>query len=240
MTEKGYFKKIREELGQSKTNKTELNNFQKHFYREYKEAGYDFKILQEFNEKCLALAVKPDTEEMKQFFEEIFEKTWYNLLNSLDMALLFNDSTKFTPKQKALLSLYFYLNLVEGACAENIQVIVFLLIKNGHYIYDPRKMKYVETYRDLEKIDLYVKEQFLSAYGFGFCASVIDRELRNCIAHQDYVIFDDGKIKNLKTGQMIDIEKKVHNVMMMNSLISMTLYQIVDVICPESDIFLNE
>ena len=157
------------------------------------------------------------------------------MLNSLDIIELLESPDKFTAKQKSILSLYFYLHMIEGAITEYIQVIAFLLLKNGHDIYDPRRMHFAKSYEDIKNIDLYVKEQFLDSHGFDFITFALDRTLRNCIAHQDFVIYEDGSIKNLKTQQLIDIEKKVGELRLTCTLISITIQQVLDIIFPESD-----
>lgn len=235
MTEKAYFAKLAKEIGKFKMNGTEYVQAEKQVYRMYKEAGHDLKKVREFNEKCLSLAVKPDSEEFEQFFTEVSRKNWYNLLNSLEMIELLESPDKFTPKQKSILSLYFYLNLVEGAITEHIQIIAFLLLKNGHDLYDPRKMRFAKCYGDIQNIDLCIKELFLESHGFDFVTFALDRTLRNCIAHQNFVIYEDGKIKNLKTQQFIDIEKKVRDLQLTCTLISITIQQVLDVISPETD-----
>jgi hypothetical protein len=238
MTEKAYFAKLAKELGEFRINSTcraRRAQIQRHVYHMYKEAGYDLKRAQEFTEKCLNLAVKPDSEEIRKFLARASKKMWYNLLNSLDVIELLENPNKFSPKQKSILSLYLYLNLVEGAITEYIEFITFLLLKNGHDIYDPRRMQFAKSYEDIQNIDMYIKEQFLDLHGFDFVTSALDRELRNCIAHQDFVIFEDGNIKNLKNQELIDIEKKVGDLQLTCTLISVTIQHVLDVIFPETD-----
>jgi hypothetical protein len=208
---------------------------QKDLFHTLKEEGYDFSLLQEFNSKCFSLASSVDEDEAKDLFKKISEKVWYNLLNALDVLELLNDATKLTPKQKSLISLYFYINLVEGTISEQIQIISFMLIRSGKKIYDCRRKRFAKTYTDLERIDLKAKIEFINVNGFHFASREIDRNLRNCIAHQDFIIFDDGTVKNLRTGQQIDIEKKLRSICLTNSLVSMALKQMLDIISPSTD-----
>jgi hypothetical protein len=71
--------------------------------------------------------------------------------------------------------------------------------------------------------------------GLDFHVRNIDRNLRNCIAHQDFIICDDGAVINLKTGEQIDIEAKVHSLLLIGSLLTMVLKQTLDVISPSTD-----
>ena len=74
MTEKAYFAKLAKEIGQFKMNSTEYAQAEMQVYRMYKEAGFNLKRAREFNEKCLSLAVKPDSEEFKLPFAQVSKK----------------------------------------------------------------------------------------------------------------------------------------------------------------------
>jgi hypothetical protein len=235
MNEKAYFQMLAEDIKQYRLSDKENVQVERRVYNMYKEAGYDLKKAEDFNEKCLNLAVKPNSEELSAVVMSVSKKNWYNLLHSADMTELIENPDKFTPKQKSILQLYFYLHIVEGAMTEYIEFIAFLLVKNGHDIYDPRRMQFVKTFEDIENIDLYVKEQFLEAHGFGFITLPLDRALRNCIAHQNFVIAENGQIKNLKTQNIIDISKKIDEVLLVCTIISITILRVYDIIFPETD-----
>ena len=115
-------------------------------------------------------------------------------------------SGKLTPKQNSLLGLLSYLGVSEGIFSELIQLITFILVENGHDIYDPIRMKFVKSYDGLDKVILFIKLQFVEEHGFKFITDVFDRELRNCIAHLNFVVKDDGTIEKL-SGEKLTKEK---------------------------------
>jgi hypothetical protein len=125
-------------------------------------------------------------------------------------AIISSKSANLTPKQKSLLLLFWYLWVTEGAFSEVIETIAILLMQEHHDIYDPKNMEFVKNHKELEKIDLFVKIQFVRKHGFEFLCDCIDRNLRNSIAHLDIMVNDDGSIVNLKTGEKIsNLEKSI-------------------------------
>lgn len=108
-----------------------------------------------------------------------------------------------SPKQKSLLELFMYLELVEGAFSEIVHTIAFMLVENGHDIYNPYRMKFAKYYEELYDVPLFVKLQFLEEHKFNIIAGSVDRELRNCIAHLRFIVNEDGSIIDRKTGKAV-------------------------------------
>jgi hypothetical protein len=108
-----------------------------------------------------------------------------------------------TPKQKSLLELFMYLELVEGVFSEVVHIIAFTLVENGHDIYNPYRMKFAKVYEELYDIPMFVKLQFLEEHEFDTIASSVDRELRNCIAHLRFIVNEDGSIVDRRTGKAV-------------------------------------
>jgi hypothetical protein len=164
------------------------------------ETGFDFEQIEDPKPKIIPLIKNLKT-----------IQSWENLLNSIDSAHekihdlreLINLTSSGTDKQKSLLNLFAYLVYGEGVFSELVQIIAFILMENDHDIYDPRRMEFVNTYEHLYKLDLYVKMQFIEKHGFGMLTKSFDRDLRNCIAHLDFVIHDNGKIISKKTQETI-------------------------------------
>lgn len=121
-----------------------------------------------------------------------------------DIASLTSENTNSSPKQKAMLDLYAYLTLVEGVFSEMVEIIAFLLIENDHDLYDPKEMRFIDSYLQLKKLDLFVKIQFIEKHGFKNLTNAIDRNLRNCIAHLDFLVDEMGNITNTRTGEIFE------------------------------------
>jgi len=113
------------------------------------------------------------------------------------------DTSKLSDKQKSILALYTYLSASEGHFSEAVHTITFLLMENHHDLYDAYRSKFVSKYEELDDLNIRVKLQFIEAHGFGFVVESFDRKLRNCIAHQGFLVEDNGDIIDMKTGKKL-------------------------------------
>ena len=203
----------------------ELLNRQKKLCDEF---GIDFEKVPDLNQKIFALG-KVSKDALDKCIIPSFINVQKNSGYWTEIWTLSHDTKKgLSPKQKSLLGLFLYLSLAEGMVSENVQIISFLLILNGHDLYDPRGMEFIDSYRKLDKIDLFVKMQFLERHGFTFITRAIDRNLRNCIAHLEYTVNEDGTIINQKSGEKIqDIDKKLHHLGCPNTIVTMAISHLV-------------
>jgi hypothetical protein len=174
------------------------------------EYGVDFNKIKEFHSRIAPLIrniAKKDA--ISSQLNEAYKEVRRSLEYWREIWVL--ATSKVSSKQKSLLELFMYLELSEGVFDELIQVITFVLMSNHHDLYDPRTKVFLESYRELEGLDFYVKLQFIERHGFEFVSGAFDRKLRNCIAHLDFIINDDGTIVKRKTGEkMGDIMAKMH------------------------------
>jgi hypothetical protein len=99
-----------------------------------------------------------------------------------------------TTEIQVLRKTFVYLALFETSITNIIDLIILLLIVNGHdfYIYDMRK--YSKNLRDLDRATLYEKLVFLDAHGLEVISTNVNKSLRNKIAHFDFEIAKDGII----------------------------------------------
>ncbi|MCW4017334.1 MAG: hypothetical protein NWF00_01405 [Candidatus Bathyarchaeota archaeon] len=108
------------------------------------------------------------------------------------------------PKQKSLLELFLYLQLVEGNYSEIVTALTFILVKNGHDLYtDIPRPRYIKEQEEVRNVSLFLRELFLKEHGFSSFTRVVDRDVRNCIAHLNYEVKEDGRIFDRKTGLVI-------------------------------------
>lgn len=82
----------------------------------------------------------------------------------------------------------------------------YLLIRNGHDLFDLLRKKYVKDLKDIGKVDVYTKLNFLEEHKFGLLRRPIDETLRNKIAHHDFIIDDSGKV--LVDNKEIDVGER--------------------------------
>lgn len=168
-----------------------------------KEYGVDFEKVKGLHSQIEPL-MRNITE--KKRIANTLNEAYQNVNNSLQYWLEFWRllSSEVTPKRKSLLELFLYLELSEGIFDEIVQVIAFILMENHHDLYDPNGMEFINDYKKLEKLSLYVKLQFIELHGFEFVSKAFDRDLRNCIAHLGFVVEEDGSISIRKTGKKIE------------------------------------
>jgi hypothetical protein len=101
----------------------------------------------------------------------------------------------------------------EGNFTFCINFLCFLLISNGHDLFD---RKYVKAFEEIEKVGIYAKANFLVAHGFTMFDETENedikkfRELRNNIAHYNFRIEDDGvvkqKVKHSKKWEYVEVK----------------------------------
>jgi hypothetical protein len=166
----------------------------------------DFEQVKDLNSKIIALLQEEIV--AKQLTVPI-KNTVRSMSYLDDIADLFI-SGKTSPKQETLLTLFLYLSVAEGVFSSTVENIAFLLMQNGHDIYNPENREFAGSFEELDKIDLFIKVKFLEKHGFQFLTTAFDRKFRNCIAHLDFAVDDEGKLTNTRTGEEIkDAEQKL-------------------------------
>jgi hypothetical protein len=155
--------------------------------------GFNFKQIEDPKPKIAPL-IKNLTVEDLQILDASVISAQENLNYLFELQILNLEKTYISPKQKALLDLFGYLAFGEGIFSELVQILTWLLVLNGHDLYDPRKMKFANSYEQTKTIDLYVKLQFLEKHGYKELADSFDRDLRNCIAHLDFTLDENGNV----------------------------------------------
>ncbi len=111
------------------------------------------------------------------------------------------------PKPKPMIKMLVYLGLVESLGTTFIDMALMLLIANGKEMHTRGPyIKHVTSLKELRKLDLAYKLHFLKSYELPLFQKIVNRELRNDIAHLEFKIEDNGAIRNSK-GSLVDINK---------------------------------
>lgn len=160
-----------------------------------------------FVESALEKSITQKEADFLDTFSSVFE----DIIRGLDYAYKIGSMSqkKVAKKQRSIFNLLGYLSLSEGVYCEAVQLISFILLENCHDLYDPRRMKFAKTYDDLDEIDMYVKLQFLEQHGFKSVVGAFDRKLGNVIAHQKFIVQDNGDIVNSRTHKKIADSKSI-------------------------------
>jgi len=102
-----------------------------------------------------------------------------------------------------------YLGLVESLGTAFIDMALMLLIANGKEMHTRGPyIKHVASLKELQKLDLAYKLSFLKSYGLPLFLNVINRQLRNDIAHLKFRIKDEGALEDSK-GSTVDIDETI-------------------------------
>jgi hypothetical protein len=99
----------------------------------------------------------------------------------------------------------------EGYYLANLDWVCFILIKNGHDLFDPIRRKYVKSFKDLRNIDISTKFQFLEEHDFEALIRDQDRKLRNKIAHHSFSLLDNGELK--VEDESLDISSRLNGLL---------------------------
>jgi hypothetical protein len=120
-----------------------------------------------------------------------FDSTW-DIMNSV-----WNSAEgKLLPEEtQSILTLTSYLFFVEGLYSLCVDVIIYNLIITEHADILDRDGAYVTEFSKLANVDLSKKRIFLERHGFSEVLVMINRNLRNAIAHHDFKIHKDGLIE---------------------------------------------
>lgn len=113
-------------------------------------------------------------------------------------------------RQKTIGHMMAFLWTYESVYMYCVDTFCFLLIANGHDLFDLISRKYVKTLDELGFVDISTKLSFLQEHNFAIFQRKEDRKLRNKIAHHDFLITDSGNV-SIKDGHKfveIDIEQK--------------------------------
>jgi len=184
--------------------------------------GLDPKKVEDLHSKIIALlekALKKDRA-LKMFHESI--RHMEPVLHSVEEIEELAEVENMPKKKRLLIELFYYLGASEGVLSQIVQSIAFIFMGDSHDIYDPQRMKFVKSYRDLDKVSLFVKLQFVEEHGFKYLTEVYDRKLRNCIAHLKFNLNDDGTITNKITGGKIDEEillEEIHKLSALGNIV---------------------
>jgi hypothetical protein len=115
-----------------------------------------------------------------------------------------------SPVPQAYAKLFAYLGLVEGLGVTLIDITSLLLIANGKDMHFRKGggILHVSRFKDLHKLNLLYKLEFLEAHRLGFISKIVNRNLRNNIAHLSFTVTEAGKIKD-KNEQEINIDVEI-------------------------------
>lgn len=174
--------------------------------------------------------LSPDFEETRIVFAKLmvgtghrFELLWNNresLLATWNRSVEASEALKdmksqealnmLPPKAKALSKLFAYLGLVESLGATLIDMTLMLLIANGIEMHIRKEggIMHVSNLKDLRRLNLGYKLGFLDENELKFVSAVVNRQLRNDIAHLKFRVEESGEVKG-SNEQTVNVDENL-------------------------------
>ena len=113
------------------------------------------------------------------------------------------------PKSKPMIKMLVYLGLVESLGTTFIDMALMLLIANGKEMHARGPyINHVISLKELRKLDLAYKLHFLKRHGLPLFLKIVNRKLRNDIAHLKFKVDGEGVIRDSK-GSLVDIDEVI-------------------------------
>jgi len=113
------------------------------------------------------------------------------------------------PKTRSMAKMLTYLGLVESLGVTFMDMALMLLIFNGKEMHTRGPYtKHVTSLAELQKIDLAYKQEFLKSHELHLFTELVNRNLRNEIAHLKFRIQEDGTIESSE-GSEVDIDNVI-------------------------------
>jgi hypothetical protein len=110
----------------------------------------------------------------------------------------------------------------EGNYVSCIDAFCFLLVINGHDLFDLIRRKYVKSLEEIRNVDVSIKLMFLEEHNFGIFKREKDRILRNKIAHHDFQLDNSGNVSI--SDAVVDFGPRFNELSSFNSKVFKTLF----------------
>lgn len=170
--------------------------------------------------------MSPEADEiMRTHWEPQIKAKLHNTFEFYIIMLKFHTSAKANLEEQSRLLLNYYLLLVEGVYTAQVNLVCYLQSKTGATYRSSKTMSErgpeAGSMGMIEEDSLWNKLRFLEDNGFRFVADACDRQLRNSVAHLDFIVFTNGCV-GYGTGQrgpkVITYDELVHKVEVMKSI----------------------
>jgi len=101
-----------------------------------------------------------------------------------------------------------YLGMVESLGVTLVDMLLLILIANEYEVHTRGPYSiHVTSFEELADIDLGFKLKFLKDNGINIAEKIVDRELRNIIAHLKFRILENGDIRDRGNNRVLVDEK---------------------------------
>ena len=109
---------------------------------------------------------------------------------------------------KSMSKMLGYLGPVESLGVTLVDMLLLILIANEYEVHTQGPYsKHVTSFEELADIDLEFKLKFLKDNGINIAERIVDRELRNIIAHLKFRILENGDVRDRGNNRVLVDEK---------------------------------
>jgi hypothetical protein len=163
-------------------------------------------------------------------FTNILEKSvsWTSSLAGITQRNLKSSNQLKQKEDISFLKTAAFLVFFEGVYLSYINIVCLLLIKNRHDLYNTYTKKYVNELKNIEAVDSCTKFEFVKLHGFGLIVRNDDRHLRNKIAHLNYTIIDEDRIK--LEGSNINIHNRSFDLFTFGIALNMLTFEALNLV----------
>ena len=150
------------------------------------------------------LQISKNRQEAKHILSDLFDALPEDKFDLIATLRIIRSSKN--KREMTVAGMMAFLWIYEIEYVKCLDAFCYLLIRNGHDLFDLLRKKYVKDLKDIGKVDVYTKLNFLEEHKFGLLRRPIDETLRNKIAHHDFIIDDSGKV--LVDNKEIDVGER--------------------------------
>ncbi|OPY34619.1 MAG: hypothetical protein A4E32_00093 [Methanomassiliicoccales archaeon PtaU1.Bin124] len=178
-------------------------------------------------QRVVSKGMDPATDEMmRTHWEPQIKAKLHNTYEFYVIMLRYSSSVKErNAEEQSRLLLNYYLLLVEGVYSAQVNLVCHLLCNMGQqYRSSKSAMEHGPAPGSIgviEEDSLWNKLRFLEDNGFSFMVDACDRQLRNSVAHLDFIVFTNGCVGYGTTSRgpkVISYDELVHKVEVLKSI----------------------
>ena len=164
--------------------------------------------------QTLLVSIKPLVEGLKtsSYAATVLQSSTYALMQQSEKmknrALLLKETVNTASSKEAttLQKAFSYLGLFEASVTTLMDLLLMIFIANHHDFFVFQNKAYAKNIDDLSDSSLAEKMTFFNHHGLLLIAQNINKNLRNKVAHMDFDVQPDGKIKIANQKYDLDYE----------------------------------
>ena len=161
---------------------------------------HDWEKFKTETKKQLSTFVK-SSEHTKHVILDTFDRKHDHTMDVLATLRIIRASNN--QRETAVAGMLAFLWEFEGSYVSCVDAFCYMLVANGHDLFDIIHRKYAKSLEDIGNLNISTKLQFLEEHNFRIFKRTEDKTLRDKIAHHDFKLDNSGKV--LINNNVVDI-----------------------------------